>query len=104
MKVRFINETVKECTAPTEQKLFKTNGGTLESAGWALRFNIAEDITSEEFDELFGSENTESLTFLSDDSEVLFTVKGYTSVISSSIRHSDSRVTSYAEVQLSKEA
>ena len=102
MKIKFNDGTIKSCAAPTEQKLFKNTDGKQTSVGWALRLNILESVTSDDLDVLLVEDNISELEFLSDDEKKLFLLSGYSGVVSTTIRHSESAETAYAEIQLSK--
>lgn len=105
MKIKFTNGVVKECTAPTEQKLFKNVEGETVSAGWVLIFRIIGNITSSELDSILASDLSE-LNFLSETEEgeekALFSLTGYSKVTSSTIRHAEDTASTYAEIQMSK--
>ena len=106
MYVKFVNGTTKECTSPTEQKIFKPVNGETIDVGWVLITKIVGNVTSAEIDELFIPENICKLDFLSvnenGENRDLFTLKGYNKITSSIIHYSDSVSSSYAEIQLSK--
>ena len=106
MKVKFANGVVKECTAPTEQKIFKTVGGETVGMGWVLILKLTGNITSSEIDEILTPENVGSLEFSAEtesgeDTE-LFSLDGYNKITSSTIRHSEDTAATYAEIQMSK--
>lgn len=103
MKVKFMNGVIKECSAPTEQKLFKNKDGETVSAGWLLMLRLTGNITSTELDDTLTPTNVESLDFLSDDEcETLFTLDGYSKITSSSIRHAEETSGTFAEIQITK--
>ena len=106
MKVKFANGTVKTCSAPTEQKIFRTVGGETVGMGWVLVIRLTGNITSSEVDELLVPENVGALEFISEteDGEVngTFRLNGYNKITSSTIRHSDNPTATYAEIQMSK--
>ena len=98
MKVKFKDETVKSCTAPTEQKLFRGDN----TAGWALMFSLMGEITSSELDELLTGENVSELTFLKDTGAEITTADGYDRISSCTIRHAEDPQDTRAEIQLTK--
>ncbi|MBR6603133.1 MAG: hypothetical protein IKK94_03865 [Clostridia bacterium] len=106
MKVKFANGAVKECTAPTEQKVFKTVGGETVGVGWMLILRLVGNITSNEFDSIVNSDGVSSLEFIKDGeggAEVsLFKLEGYSKITSSTIRHSEDTSATYVEIQMSK--
>jgi hypothetical protein len=103
MKVKFANGVVKNCIAPTEQKVFKTVGGT---SGWILNLRLIGKFTSTELDNLIALENIVSLEFLSEtengEDKLLFTLDGYEKVTSSVIRHAEDIASTTVEIQLTK--
>lgn len=101
MNVKFKDGTIKECSAPTEQKLFKSG----ESAGWILNFALLGDITSDDVDKLLTSDNVSELTFISkDENEIAtaFTLSNYNRVSSAFIRYLEPQNKSRVEIQLTK--
>lgn len=101
MNVKFKDGTVKNCSAPTEQKLLKSG----ESAGWILSFSLLCNMTSDEVDCLFSNDNFSSLTFMSEnktdvDSTIL--LSGYDKVSSVVIRHSDEQGATRVELHLTR--
>lgn len=106
MKIKFANGAVKECAAPTEQKIFKTVGGEAVSTGWVLLLKLTGNITSAELDGLLTAENVASLEFSAEtesgEEEALFGLDGYSRLTSSTIRHAEDAAAAYAEIQLSK--
>lgn len=108
MKVKFANGVVKECTSPTEQKIFKNNNGELVSVGWLLMLRLTGVITSTEIDNLLTPDNVTSLEFLTEtengEDKKLFNLDGYCKITSSTIRHSEDTNGAYAEIQLTKGA
>jgi hypothetical protein len=104
MKVKFANGVVKECSAPTEQKVFRTASG---DNGWILHLRLMGEITSAELDELLTVENIAPLEFLIQDEEstedkVAFILDGYNKITSSTIRHAENASATSAEIQLTK--
>lgn len=104
MKVKFANGVVKECAAPTEQKVFRTASG---ENGWILHLRLMGAITSAELDELITAENIAPLEFLIEDEEstedkVAFTLDGYNKITSSTIRHAEESASTSAEIQMTK--
>lgn len=97
MKVKFMNGSIKECSAPSEQKLYKAG----VSAGWIVTFRLLGEITSHELDELFTEENIFSLDFLSE-TKTLFTLSNYRKTTSAIIRHDENTADTYAEIHLTK--
>ncbi len=104
MKVKFANGTKKDCSAPAEQKLFKTNAGALVPAGWVLTFRMNGETTSSELDELLTKENVSTLEFIEESESITesYTISGYDTVTSLVIRHSSNPDMTSAEIQLSK--
>jgi hypothetical protein len=106
MKVKFANGAVKECAAPTEQKVFKTVGGETVGVGWMLILRLVGNIISNEFDSIVNSDGVSSLEFLKEDEKgedvSLFKLDGYSKITSSTIRHAEDTSATYVEVQMSK--
>lgn len=102
MKVKLANGVVKECAAPTEQKIFKQTGEN----GWVLSLRLVGEITSTSLDELLAVENFASLEFLveTEDGEdkTLFALCGYDKITSSVIRHAENTTETSTDIQLSK--
>lgn len=103
MKVKFANGTVKECAAPTEQKIFKTSG---VGAGWVLALRLTGNINSTELDEIINGDNVKVLDFLTEtesgEDKTIFSLTGYNKVTSSTIRHAEDTNATHAEIQISK--
>lgn len=103
MKVKFANGVVKECSAPTEQKIFKTNSG---ETGWILQLRLLGEITSTELDELITVENIAPLEFLTEtengEAKTIFTLDGYGKITSSTIRHAEDTASTSVDIQLTK--
>ena len=100
MKVTFKDGTIKECSAPTEQKVFK--GG--EASGWILSFVLLGDITSNEVDDLLSEENISHLAFLSkneNEVETIIELLDYNKVSSAVIRYIEQETTR-VEIHLTK--
>lgn len=108
MKIKFANGTIKECTAPTEQKIFKTTNNGVIGVGWMLMLKLIGVTTSTELDNLLTAENVASLEFLTETEngadKTLFKLDGYSSVTSSAIRYSEDITAIYTEIQLTKGA
>lgn len=106
MKVKFANGVVKECTAPTEQKIFKTVEGKTVGVGWVLVLRLTGNITSTELDSILTADNVSSLEFLAKDEngeeKTLFSLEGYDRITSSTIRHAEDTTATYTEMQMSK--
>ena len=106
MKVKFANGVIKECSAPTEQKLFKSITEKTVGIGWMLHLKLIGLMTSTELDDLMDEENIKSLEFLFEtengEAVTLFKLEGYEKVSSSVIRYSEDTKTTYAEMQLSR--
>jgi hypothetical protein len=105
MKVKFANGVVRECSAPTEQKVFKTVSG--EEKGWILHLRLRGGITSRELDELLTVENIAPLEFLireeeSTEDKVAFALDGYNKITSSAIRYAEDITETSAEIQFTK--
>lgn len=96
MRVKFANGTIKTCTSPIEQRLYR--GG--EAAGWLCSFKLSDTTTSTELEAILVEDNLSNMTFLDDNNNTLFTVIGYTKATSAIIRHSET--VSTVELQLSK--
>lgn len=103
MKVKFANGAVKECSAPTEQKIFKTANG---ESGWMLQLRLLGEITSTELDNLVTVENIKPLEFLAEtesgEDKTIFTLDGYGKITSSTIRHAEDTKSTSVEIQLTK--
>ena len=98
MNVRFKDGTIKKCSTPTEQKLFKAR----EDAGWILTFSLIGDITSAEVDSLISAENISELTFISvyEETETSFSLNGYERTSSAIVRYSEDKSQTRVEIQL----
>lgn len=100
MKVTFKDGTIKDCSTPTEQKVFR--GG--EASGWILSFALLGNMTSAEVDNLIADENISHLTFSSkneDDVETTIELLGYDKVSSAVIRYNEQETTR-VEIHLTK--
>ena len=106
MKVKFANGVVKECTAPMEQKIFKTLEGKTVGTGWVLVLRLTGNITSTELDGALTPDSSSTLEFLTTNDKgedtALFTLEGYNTVTSSTIRHAEDPKAAYTEIQMSK--
>ena len=106
MKVKFANGVVKECTAPTEQKIIRNLGAETVGIGWALFLKITGGVTSAELDEILTAENVKTLEFLTEaengEDTKLFSLDGYDKITASTIRHSENADSAFAEIQMSK--
>ena len=106
MKVKFANGVVKECTAPTEQKIIRNLGNETVGIGWMLILKINGGITSAELDEILTAENVKSMEFLVEGENgediKLFSLEGYDKITASTIRHAENTASAYAEIQMSK--
>lgn len=89
------NEVTYECSEPFEQ--FSGNGRNR----WILAFSVKDNMTSDEVMTVFSPENTESLTFQTDDGTVVWNMTGYTQLNSAVIRRSSDGGTS-VEIQTVK--
>ncbi len=102
MKVKFKDGTVKNCTAPTEQKVFRAGG----AAGWILMFAIIADMTSSEVDSLINAENISDLVFIAEDENGfetnVFSISDYDKISSAIIRYADDKAKTRVEIQLTK--
>lgn len=97
MKIKFNDGTIKECTQPMEQKLFRDG----VAVGWLLSFSITgEVVTSDNIDKIITADNVSNLTFTDDEENNLYVLSGYTQLASVAIRHSDTQ--SRAELQIKK--
>ena len=103
MKIKFANGVVKECSPPTEQKVFKNANG---DAGWVLHLRLIGGMTSEELDTLITPENITTLEFSvmtdTEEEKLAFTLDGYNKITSSTIRHAEDTASTTAEIQLTK--
>lgn len=103
MKVKFANGVVKNCIAPTEQKVFKAVDGT---SGWILNLRLIGEMTSTELDNLSSLKNIAPLEFMTKtengEDKVLFTLDGYEKITSSVIRHAEDTESTTVEIQLTK--
>ena len=103
MKVKFANGVVRECNAPTEQKVFRTASG---EQGWILQLKLTGEITSTDIDALITTENIGHLEFLTTtengEEKKIFELDGYNKVTSSTIRHAEDITTTSVEIQLTK--
>ena len=106
MKVKFANGVVKECTAPTEQKIIRNLGNETVGIGWMLILKINGGITSAGLDEILTAENVKSMEFLVEGENgediKLFSLEGYDKITASTIRHAENTASAYAEIQMSK--
>lgn len=106
MKIKFTDGTVKECTAPTEQKVFKTLNGETVGVGWILMIRLIGKITADELDKILTTPNVASLEFYteSEDGEKnnSFVLEGYDKISSSVIRHAENADATHTEIQLTK--
>lgn len=98
MKIMFVDQTVKNCSIPTEQKVFRS--GT--PAGWIVVFQLTGAITSEELDTLTAPENLEILTFQDDEGNTIFELVGYTKMSSAVIKHGQTSGSTVTELQFTK--
>ncbi len=90
------SEKSYECTEPIEQKVFRS--GT--AIGWAIMFHIHGDVDSSGIDKLVTPETISELIFTKDgEQQTAFTVSGYSTVTSCTIRH---KSTTVAELQFTK--
>ena len=98
MNVKFKDGTIKNCTSPTEQKLFKSG----EDAGWILNFALMGDITSDEVDSLITKDNISELTFISvyEETETSFSLNGYERTSSVIVRYNENNKQTRVEIQL----
>lgn len=106
MKVKFADGVVKECTAPTEQKIFKTVSGETVGMGWILILKLTGSITSTELDRILITDNVSTLEFLTEtengEDKTLFSLDGYSKITSSTIRHAEDTDATHTEIQLTK--
>lgn len=102
MKVKFKDGTIRRCSSPIEQKVFR--GG--ESAGWILMLKLLGETTSSELDSILTPENITELEFFTateyGTGEALFTLSGYEKITSSSIRYAEDIASTTTEIQLTK--
>lgn len=96
MFVKFKDGTTKNCSNPTEQKLFK--GG--EAAGWLCSFVMSGTMNSSDVDSVLTADNISSLEFCNDDGNKLFAIDGYTKVTSAVVRYAEN--SGSVEIQLTK--
>lgn len=93
-------ERIFDVSAPTER-----SAKGAEKQFWVLAFSVNERLTTEEIEEYFIPDNTESMTFatpLPNGTEYEYSVNGYTTRMSNYIRHSDDGGC-VVEMQFSKE-
>lgn len=106
MRVKFLDGTVRECAAPTEQKLFKTADGELIGGGWLLTLKLIGGLTAADVDSIFSSDNIKELEFATTDEsgeeKTLFSLSGYERLTSSAVHYSEDFTDTVAEIQLSK--
>lgn len=104
MKIKFADGTIKNCSAPMEQKLFKNVNGESIGAGWILIFSLIGEITSGELDVILTTENVRELEFITEESTETssFVLSGYDKISSSTIRYAEDTEAIRAEIQLSK--
>ena len=106
MKVKFANGAIKECSPPTEQKLFKNIDGATVAVGWVLILRLTGNSTSSELDEILAPESSKSLEFFTENENGgvvnQFSLNGYNKVTSTTIRHAEDSLATYAEIQMSK--
>lgn len=101
MKVQFKDGTVKACSAPMEQKVFRSG----IDAGWMLSVSIECDITSDELDKLITTDNISDLTFTSDEeigASKTIHLSGYDKVTNATIRYSEEKDKTRIEMRLTK--
>lgn len=101
MILKFKNGKIYRCSAPTEQKIFKSG----ESTGWILNFGLLGDITSHDVDELITGDNISELTFISENEEGVETsilLSDYEKVSSAVIRYADEPEKTRVEIHLTK--
>jgi hypothetical protein len=102
MKVKFANGVVKNCTAPTEQKIFRST----EGVGWILILKLVGEITSDELDSFLTAENISKLMFSVEtengEDKTVFSLDGYNKITSSAIRYSEDTTATLTEIQLTK--
>ena len=96
MQVKFKDGTIKNCSNPTEQKIFRSGAAT----GWLCAFQISEPMTSTDVDAALTDENISELTFYNDKAEEIFVISGYTKTSSVVVRHAEKDGT--VEIQLTK--
>ncbi len=101
MKVKFKDGTVKSCSAPMEQKMFRSGA----EAGWMLSVSIECDITSDELDKLITADNISELTFTSEEETgagKTINLSGYDKVTNATIRYSEEKGKTRIEMRLTK--
>jgi hypothetical protein len=104
MKIRFLDGTVKDCSEPIEQKLFRSK----VPYGWVMAFTLNSVSDSSEVDALFSDGNIEKLVLLKEVeteagevvTEEVTTISGYGKLSSIIIKHSEDGTK--AEIQLTK--
>lgn len=103
MKIKFANGVVKQCLAPTEQKVFNTAVGT---SGWILHLRLTGEITSAELDDVIKPDSISVLEFLTNNENgedvKLFELDGYSKITSSTIRYADNPMDTTTEIQITK--
>ena len=101
MKVTFKDGTVRNCTPPTEQKVFKSG----EAAGWFLFINLIGENTSDELDSFVTADNVSDLIFTPDETDKMtetLKITGYGKISSALIRYAEDVSSTRVEIQLSK--
>lgn len=106
MKIKFKDGAVMECSAPIEQKLFKTVTGETVDAGWLLVIRLNGRITSASLDTLLSSDNLSHLEFFTEDENgdinSTFVLEGYCRLSAATIRHSENTENTTTEIQIQK--
>ena len=106
MKVKFANGVVKNCNAPTEQKIFRTVDGQTAGVGWMLILRLDGCITSDELDEALNPESISCLDFTTENEEgeikEQFKLIGYNKITATTIRYAEDNDSAFAEIQMSK--
>lgn len=97
MTVKFKNGYSVNCTAPTEQRVFKGS----DAVGWVMQFNLIGPLVSDDLDCILSPENISDLTFLAAAGYELFTLRGYDKVSSTTIKYTENKA-STIEIQMTK--
>ena len=69
MKVRFSNGIIKNCNAPTEQKIINRIDWKTFGVGWSVILRLTGEMTSDELDNIFTEDNCENIILIQDDEE-----------------------------------
>lgn len=110
MKVKFKDGVIRDCTVPTEQKIFKNS----TPVGWVLVFALIGKASSDDVDTILTSENISTMTFIPEPvggigeivevtEDEYIHISDYNKIVSSAIRYAEDTSKTRIEVQLSKD-